>query len=112
MVKKPKKDYASQFTGIVATWKFVFITLAVCVVEIWWNHTSLVPTKLQFDDTMLTLNTMLSLWAAIQSSIIMIDSRIADKKRDHLLVKIDHATTRLDKLEKERSKDANTPSNR
>lgn len=104
--RKQKKDIASKFTETVATWKFVFGTLLFCGIELWWNSTTLIPDVWKFDKTMLTLNTMLSLWAAIQSSIIMIDSRYADKKRDQLLTHINSIVTRLDKMEKEKTKHA------
>lgn len=107
MVNKPNKNLASRFTEAMATWKFVFITLIFCVTELWWNATTLTPDTWKFDKTMLALNTALSLWAAIQGSIIMIDARLADKKRDQLLTHINTIVSRLDKLEKERAKDAN-----
>lgn len=99
---KRKRSAAAIFTEAMATWRFIFALLLLCIFEIWWNHTSLIPTSLKFDDTMLTLNTLLSLWAAVQGSIIMIDNRYADKKRDQLLAHINTIVTRLDKLEKER----------
>lgn len=105
--KKSKKTIASLFTETMATWRFIFILLAICGLELWWNNTTLLPDTWKFDKTMLTLNTALSLWAAVQGSIIMIDARLADKKRDQLLAHINTIVTRLDKLEKGRGKNAN-----
>lgn len=98
--KKQKRQLATMITETMATWPFIFIFLLLCGIEIWWNATSLIPATWQFDKTMLMLNTILSLLAAIQGSIIMIDARMADKKRDNLLARIDSTTKRIEKLER------------
>lgn len=85
---KHKRQPATIITETMATWKFIFIFLVLCGVEIWFNRTDLVPQEWQYDKTMLVLNTFLSLLAAIQGSIIMIDQRMADRKRDQMLQQI------------------------
>lgn len=96
---KHKRQPATIITETMATWKFIFIFLLMCGFEIWWNNTSLLPDDWKFDKTMLLLNTILSLLAAIQGSIIMIDQRMADRKRDQMLQQIL-------KLERKRDKHA------
>jgi uncharacterized membrane protein len=75
----------------MATWSFIATILIVCITEIYGNAHGL----FHFDPTMLVLNTVLSLWAAVQGSIIMINQnqqdealRNADDKRDEMLVSI------------------------
>lgn len=102
--RKPRRQLASIFTETMATWKFVFAILLVCSFELWWNTTASIPDTWKFDKTMLVLNTALSLWAAVQGSVIMIDARYADRKRDQMLSHINSIVTRLDKLEKERKR--------
>lgn len=75
---------ANGFVGAMATWRFIFLVLLVCIVEIWGNQTGF----MKFDKTMIVLNTALSLWAAVQGSIIMINQNEADKKRDAMMKKI------------------------
>lgn len=72
---------AKVMTTAMATWTFIGTILVLCLLEIlgnlWgWFH---------FDPTMLVLNTILSLWAAVQGSIIMINQNLADKDRDAML---------------------------
>lgn len=78
-------------TSAMATWTFIAIILVTCVSEIAGNAYGI----FHFDPTMLVLNTVLSLWAAVQGSIIMINQnqqddalRNADDKRDEMLVSI------------------------
>lgn len=71
-------------TGAMATWTFIAIILLLCVGEIAGNHYGI----FHFDPTMLVLNTILSLWAAVQGSIIMINQNQADDKRDAMLKSI------------------------
>lgn len=109
--KKQNTSIASIITGGMATWYFIIIFLTLCGLEIWFNHTSLVSSTFQFDPQTIILNLVLSLIAAVQGSIIMIDTRLADKKRDSILNHINTIVTRLDKLEKERNKNGNSSSN-
>lgn len=78
-------------TRAMATWTFIAIILLLCITEIYGNAHGI----FHFDPTMLALNTILSLWAAVQGSIIMINQnqqdealRQADAKRDDMLVSI------------------------
>lgn len=80
-------------TRAMATWTFIAIILASCIAEIAGNAHGL----FHFDPTMLVLNTILSLWAAVQGSIIMINQnqqddalKKADDKRDEMLISILH----------------------
>lgn len=105
---KEKKTIASIITGVMTTWTFIIVFLAVCVFEIWFNHSTLIPEKFQFDPTMLGLNLCLSLIAAIQGSIIMIAQKQADELRDATLqhsLKLDKRQVQYDehqiKLEEE-----------
>lgn len=82
---------ARVVTSAMATWTFIAIILLTCMAEIYGNAHGL----FHFDPTMLVLNTILSLWAAVQGSIIMINQnqqddtlRKADDKRDEMLVSI------------------------
>lgn len=82
---------ARVVTSAMATWTFIAIILLTCITEIYGNAHGL----FHFDPTMLVLNTVLSLWAAVQGSIIMINQnqqdealRNADDKRDEMLVSI------------------------
>lgn len=90
-MKKLGDKIARVVTGAMATWTFIAIILATCIAEIYGNSHGL----FHFDPTMLVLNTILSLWAAVQGSIIMINQnqqdealRNADDKRDDMLVSI------------------------
>ena len=89
------KNFGDRVARIVtsgmATWTFIAVILVLCIAEIEGNHYGV----FHFDPTMLTLNTVLSLWAAVQGSIIMINQnqqddtlRKADDKRDEMLVSI------------------------
>jgi uncharacterized membrane protein len=82
---------ARMMTRGMATWTFIAFVLIACIVEIAGNAYGL----FHFDKTMLVLNTVLSLWAAVQGSIIMINQnqqdeslRKADDKRDEMLISI------------------------
>lgn len=74
-------NLARKITKWMATWTFIFGILVVCISEITANHFGIV----HFDPTMLALNTILSLWAAVQGSIIMINENQASEKRDEML---------------------------
>lgn len=76
--------FARTITSAMATWTFIFFILVVCVTEITGNAYGL----FHFDPTMLVLNTVLSLWAAVQGSIIMINQNQADKDRDSMMKQI------------------------
>lgn len=86
---------ARILTGAMATWTFIFIILALCVGEIAGNAYGV----FHFDPTMLVLNTILSLWAAVQGSIIMINQNQADKDRDHMMREILEINEKLLSLE-------------
>lgn len=75
---------AQIFVDTMATWKFISVILLGCVIEMYGNQRG----WFHFDPTMLGLNTVLSLWAAVQGSIIMINQNTADRKRDSLLRRI------------------------
>jgi uncharacterized membrane protein len=90
-MKKIGDKIARIVTRAMATWTFIAIILITCTSEIYGNAHGL----FHFDPTMLVLNTVLSLWAAVQGSIIMINQnqqdealRNADDKRDEMLVSI------------------------
>lgn len=90
-MKKAGDKIARIVTKAMATWTFIALILSTCVVEIYGNAHG----WFHFDPTMLVLNTVLSLWAAVQGSIIMInqnqqdDALIkADGKRDEMLLSI------------------------
>jgi uncharacterized membrane protein len=90
-MKKIGDKIARIVTRAMATWTFIAIILITCISEIYGNAHGL----FHFDPTMLVLNTVLSLWAAVQGSIIMINQnqqdealRNADDKRDEMLVSI------------------------
>lgn len=85
-----RRSFADKFTAMMATWTFVFTFLLVCLAEILWNHSSYAMVHhWNFDPTTIILNLILSLWAAVQGSIIMISQK-AQAKRDK---------TRDDKME-------------
>lgn len=86
---------ARVLTGAMATWTFIFIILIVCVVEIAGNAYGI----FHFDPTMLVLNTILSLWAAVQGSIIMINQNQADSDRDQMMKHILDINEKLLSLE-------------
>lgn len=77
-----KQSFADKFTAVMATWTFVFTFLLACMIEIVWNHSPAVVFRhWNFDPTTIILNLILSLWAAVQGSIIMISQK-AQAKRD------------------------------
>lgn len=90
-MKRIGDKIARVVTRAMATWTFIALILVTCVTEIYGNAHGI----FHFDPTMLVLNTVLSLWAAVQGSIIMInqnqqDEALAkgDEKRDEMLVSI------------------------
>lgn len=90
-VKQIGDKIARIVTSAMATWTFIAIILVTCITEIYGNAHGI----FHFDPTMLVLNTVLSLWAAVQGSIIMINQnqqdealRNADDKRDEMLISI------------------------
>lgn len=89
---------ARRITYGMATWSFIVFILVACITEITLNHYGIV----NFDPTMLVLNTILSLWAAVQGSIIMINQNQADADRDALLKKILEMEKKIEKLLKQR----------
>lgn len=86
---------ARAITAGMATWRFIFFILASCVTEIYGNAVG----WFHFDTTMLALNTILSLWAAVQGSIIMINQNQADAVRDEMLKTIAAGNERIYLLE-------------
>lgn len=86
---------ARAITASMATWRFIFFILASCIVEIYGNKVG----WFHFDTTMLVLNTALSLWAAVQGSIIMINQNQADSIRDEMLKTIAAGNERIYLLE-------------
>lgn len=86
---------ARTITAGMATWTFIFFILAACIVEIYGNKVG----WFHFDTTMLALNTILSLWAAVQGSIIMINQNQADAVRDEMLKTIAAGNERIYLLE-------------
>jgi len=86
---------ARTITSGMATWAFIFFILVACVTEIAGNAYGL----FHFDPTMLVLNTILSLWAAVQGSIIMINQNQADKDRDIMMRQILEIDEKLLSLE-------------
>lgn len=86
---------ARGITSGMATWKFIFFILVACVIEIYGNKVG----WFHFDTTMLVLNTSLSLWAAVQGSIIMINQNQAEAVRDEMLTTIAAGNNRILVLE-------------
>lgn len=90
---------ATIITSGMATWRFIAFILAACILEIVSNQHGWV----HFDPTMLVLNTILSLWAAVQGSIIMINQNLADAKRDKTMDTIleveERIVARIDQLQ-------------
>lgn len=91
MNQKLGDKIARSVTYAMATWTFIFFVLVTCITEIYGNAHG----WFHFDPTMLVLNTILSLWAAVQGSIIMINQnqqdammKKADEKRDAMLESI------------------------
>lgn len=78
------KKIAKLFTRAMATWIFIGAILFTCTLEIYGNKVG----WFHFDPTMLELNTILSLWAAVQGSIIMINQNEADGDRDKMMKKM------------------------
>lgn len=86
---------AHIITKAMATWTFIAIILVSCVSEIYGNAHG----WFHFDPTMLVLNTILSLWAAVQGSIIMINQNQQDKRNDLLIAQIIELENKLLSIE-------------
>jgi uncharacterized membrane protein len=90
---------ARKLTGAMATWSFSGVFLLLCALEMWFNHSGLVPSNFKFDPQTIILNLFLSLVAAIQGSIIMIAQKQADKDRDAIIDQILQLEQKLINLE-------------
>lgn len=91
--------FARSITAAMATWRFILFILLACVTEIYGNKVG----WFRFDTSMLVLNTALSLWAAVQGSIIMINQNQADKIRDEMLKTIVEGNEKIIFLEQKLS---------
>ena len=94
---------ALAITAAMATWTFIFAFLMACLIEIWFNHSHLIPHRFQFDPTTIILNLFLSLIAAVQESVIMIAQNQADKARGVLFARM----ARMEEQNKELSEQNN-----
>lgn len=86
---------ADKMTAGMATWTFVFVFLALCILEIIGNHSGV----FHFDPQTIILNLILSLIAAIQGSIIMIAQKKSDAKLRSIIELME--SQELEEIEKE-----------
>ena len=109
MRKSSSLQLAEKITAAMATWRFIFIFLAVCLIEIAWNHTKFAAgLDLDFDPSTIILNLFLSLIAAVQGSIIMIAQNAQvkrEKKAEQRTAKMIEATLQLAEHADRRDKD-------